>query len=134
MPRSVTLPSGFTVVLREPRELKLRHRKNAMKSLGLSGGLDGNVQLDYGDVANRLGDAVLTAAIVSWNVQALNEHSGAYEGDILLVPANDPVTLDELSIEDVKALEAETADLKAALLPDFGPSPDEKSPTPPSAD
>lgn len=131
MPRAVQLPSGATATLREARELKYRHRKQVLAHLGLSGDMHGNTSIDFGSIASRLEEALITAAVVSWDVPVLDEH-GTPTGDVRLIPAHDPASLDELGVEDAMFLGEQVKELQQVLLPNFGADPSEASPTPPS--
>lgn len=134
MTKEITGPSGFVYTLREPGGLTYKHRKLVLKKLGMNADLNGNVDVDLGAVMGGLEEAVLTVAIASWNVTGLDEDTGARDSNILQIPLHLPENLDQVPAEDAAVLAKATEPLRKILMPEFGPSPDEKSPTPPSAD
>lgn len=129
----ITGESGFTYTVREPRELTYKHRKLVLKKLGLTADLNGNVDIDVGSLMGSLEEAVLSVAISSWNLTAVEEDTGVRGSEILLIPMHQAENLDEVPVGDLPALRKATAGLQQVLMPEFGPDPDEKSPTPPSA-
>jgi hypothetical protein len=133
MTQEITGPSGFVYTLREPRELTYKHRKFVLKKLGLNADLNGDVNVDVGAVLGGLEEATLGVAISSWNVTHLDEDTGVRDSEVLLIPMHVPENLDQIPAEDAALLATATKDLRKVLMPEFGPNPDEKSPTPPSA-
>jgi len=134
MTKEITGPSGFVYTLRESRELTYKHRKMVLKKLGLNADLNGDVNVDVGAVLGGLEEAILGVAISSWNVTHLDEDTGVRDSEVLLIPMHEPENLDQVPADDAAMLAKATAGLRSVLMPEFGPNPDEKSPTPPSAD
>lgn len=133
MTKEIEGPSGFTYTLREPGGLTYKHRKLVLKKLGMNADLNGKVDVDLGAVMGGLEEAVLTVAIASWNVTSLDEETGVRTSDVLQIPLHVPENLDQVPAEDAAVLAKATEPLRKILMPEFGPDPDEKSPTPPSA-
>ncbi|MDI3315880.1 MAG: hypothetical protein QJR12_16870 [Mycobacterium sp.] len=124
--RTVTLPSGHTATLREAGDLKNKHRKQVLKEMGLEvDPATRRATVNGGEFLDRMNSALLRVAITDWTVTG-------DDGQVLQIPSLDPTSLDEISALDGAALEREIGPLREVVLPDFGPSPDEASPTPPS--
>lgn len=134
MTNTITGPSGFEYTLREPGGLTYKHRKQVLKRLGMNADLNGNVNIDVGAVMGGLEEATLIVAIASWNLTALDEETGVRDSEVLQIPIYVEENLDQIPAEDAGVLAKATEPLRKVLMPEFGPDPDEKSPTPPSAD
>ena len=133
MTQEITGPSGFVYTLREPGALTYKHRKQVLKRLGMNADLNGNVNIDVGAVMGGLEEATLIVAIASWNLTQLDEETGVRDSEIVQIPLYVPENLDQIPAEDAAVLAKATEPLRKVLMPEFGPDPDEKSPTPPSA-
>lgn len=124
--RTVTLPSGHTATLREPAELKNRHRKQVLKEMGLEVEAGSRqVTINGGEFMAAMNSAILRVTVTDWDVTD-------DDGETMQLPSLDPESLDELSAADGAFLEKQVEPMRALILPDFGPSPDEASPTQPS--
>lgn len=112
MSKTITLPSGATVTLRDPKTIKYGDRKKLYKSIDGEGS----------DLSRALAmnDALVSILIESWSLQ-------------IPVPAIKADSLDELSITDYDALVEHTKDAQTALFPSLANTPeneqDPKAPT-----
>lgn len=133
-----TLPSGFHVILRDPRTFRVRDRDALLRASEVTEDQAKAAQAGDTTAQERAGvsimDSIAGAAILDWDVQDVDE-LGAYRGPdhVLPVPKQRPdVRLDMLAY-DWAPIEMELLKLRQVLFPDFDVTPDEKSPTPPSA-
>jgi hypothetical protein len=96
MSQKITLPSGATVTLKDPKELRVKDRKRVLKTADVEGG----------DLtrALALGDALIAMLIEDWSLD-------------LLVPALKIDNLDELEMKDYDALVEATKDAQKFLFP-----------------
>ncbi|MBX6769883.1 MAG: hypothetical protein IRY90_22475 [Actinomadura rubrobrunea] len=124
--RTITLPSGHTATLREADDLKNKHRKQVLAEMGLEVNPETRqLSVNGGKFMVNMNTALLRVAVTDWDVTG-------DDGQVLQLPSIDPTSLDKISARDGKALDEEVEPLHAVILPDFAPSPDEASPTPPS--
>lgn len=123
----ITLPSGYKVAFRSTRSVRARDRK----------GLFAGVDFQSND-AMATGMTVLANVekllIVEWDVRDYDDATGEPVGDVLPIPsATEEDVLGGLSLEDANALDEASSEAQKVLLPNFAPSPEADSPTPPSA-
>ena len=112
MSQKITLPSGTTVTLKDPRELRVKDRKRVLKTADVEGG----------DLtrALALGDALIAMLIEDWSLD-------------LLIPALKIDNLDELEMKDYDALVDATKDAQQYLFPSLAESVEnEKDPKAPT--
>ena len=96
MSKEIKLPSGATVVLKDPSLLRVKDRKNLIKA---SDSVEGELSR-----ALVLGDALIAMLVESWSFD-------------LIPPAIKLDSLDELEIPDYDALVEATKDVQAKLFP-----------------
>lgn len=96
MSKEVKLPSGATVVLKDPSLLRVKDRKTVIKA---SDGAEGDLSK-----ALVLGDALIAMLVESWSFD-------------LIPPAIRLESLDELEIPDYDALVEATKDAQMKLFP-----------------
>lgn len=112
MSKTITLPSGITVTLRDPKTIKYGDRKKLYKT----------IDIDGSDLTRALAmnDALISILIESWSLQRP-------------VPAIKPDSLDELEVTDYDALVEHTKEVQTALFPNLANTPeneqDPKAPT-----
>lgn len=94
--KTVTLPSGNTVVLKDPGTLRVKDRKKVIKASDAEGG-------DLSK-ALALGDALIAMMIESWSFE-------------YILPSISISSLDELEMKDYDALVEATKDAQKALFP-----------------
>lgn len=99
MSSKITLPSGATVTLKDPKLLRVKDRKRVLKTADVEGG----------DLtrALALGDALIAMLIEDWSLD-------------LLIPALKIDNLDELEMADYDALVEATKDAQKFLFPSLG--------------
>ena len=99
MSKKITLPSGATVILKDPASLRVKDRKRVLKTADVEGG----------DLtrALALGDALIAMLIEDWSLD-------------LLIPALKIDNLDELEMSDYDALVDATKDAQKFLFPSLG--------------
>ena len=100
MSRTISLPSGATVTLKDASELKVKDRNRIM------------IAGDEGSQAQKgiaIGNALLAAIIEDWSLD-------------LLIPSVKIDSIEELSIPDYTALMKETDTLTKELFPDISDS------------
>lgn len=96
MSNKVTLPSGATVTLKDPKKLRVKDRKAVLKSSEVEGG-----ELSR---AMALGDALVAMMIEEWSLD-------------LPIPAIKIDSLGELEMADYDALVDATKDAQSYLFP-----------------
>ena len=98
MSKKITLPSGATVTLKDPQNLRVKDRKRVLKSAETEGG----------DLSRALalGDALIAMLVEDWSFD-------------LLIPAVKIDNLDELEMKDYDALVEETKDAQKYLFPNL---------------
>ena len=98
MSKKVTLPSGATVTLKDPQNLRVKDRKRVLKSAEIEGG----------DLSRALalGDALIAMLVEDWSFD-------------LIIPAIKIDNLDELEMKDYDALVEETKDAQKFLFPNL---------------
>jgi hypothetical protein len=112
MAKTLKLPSGNTVTLKDLSTLKVGDRKRVIKA----------TDKQEGDLskAMALGDALIAMMIEEWSFD-------------LILPSIRLETLDELSMADYDALTEATKDVQNSLFPSLSDSPaneaDPKAPT-----
>lgn len=94
--KKITLPSGATVTLRDPSELKIKDRKKVIKASEVEGGTLSQ--------ASAMGEALLAIMVEDWSFD-------------LIIPSVRIETLEELSPKDYDALVKETSDASSFLFP-----------------
>lgn len=99
MSKEIKLPSGATVILKDPSLLRVKDRKNVIKA---SDSTEGEFSK-----ALVLGDALVGMLVESWSFD-------------LLPPSVKLESLDELEIPDYDALVEATKDAQAILFPSLG--------------
>jgi hypothetical protein len=103
MSKTVTLPSGATVVIKDPSTLRVKDRKNVMKTADNATGGDLTKAL-------ALGDALVAMLVESWSFD-------------LIPPAIKLESLDELTMTDYDALVEHTKDAQKYLFPTLAETP-----------
>lgn len=112
--KKVKLPSGATVTLKDPKELRVRDRKKVMKSAEMT---DGDLSR-----ALALGETLIAVMVEEWSFD-------------LIIPSVKIESLEELDIRDYDALIEHTKDAQKALFPTIGETPEsEADPKATSAD
>lgn len=96
MSTKVTLPSGATVLLKDPSLLRVKDRKKVMKA-------GENITGDISK-ALALGDTIVAMLVEEWSYD-------------LIIPSIKMESLDELEIADYDALVEATADAQKSLFP-----------------
>lgn len=113
MSNTVTLPSGITVTLRDPKTIRHKDRKKLFANL--DGANDGEMTKVF-----AMGDALMALLIDSWSLE-------------LPVPSVSLESLDELEITDYDALVEHTKEIQKVLFPSLSDTPenstDPKAPT-----
>jgi hypothetical protein len=106
MSKKITLPSGATVTLRDPQNLRVKDRKRVLKSAETEGG----------DLSRALalGDALIAMLVEDWSFD-------------LLIPAIKIDNLDELEMKDYDALVEETKDAQKYLFPNLADTDDNEA-------
>jgi hypothetical protein len=96
MTQKITLPSGATVTLKDPKQLRVKDRKRVLKIADVEGG----------DLtrALALGDALIAMLVEDWSFD-------------LLIPGLKIDALDELEMKDYDALIEATKDAQKFLFP-----------------
>jgi hypothetical protein len=96
MKRTLKLPSGATVSLKDPAQLRVKDRKNVMRAADKA----------EGDLSKALalGDALLAMLIEEWSFD-------------LLIPSIKIDSLDELEMKDYDFLVSETQEAQKSLFP-----------------
>ena len=94
--KEIVLPSGATVTLRDPKQLRQGDRKKIYEAIG-----DGNGSLREGI---SLIDSLITVMVESWTLD-------------LLPPNVRAESLDELSVEDYDVLQEEGEAIMPLLFP-----------------
>lgn len=95
--KTITLPSGATVTLRDPAELRVKDRKKIMRIAD---------QTDGGELsrAMALGEALIAMLVKDWSFD-------------LIIPSVKLETLEELDVRDYDTLIEQTKDAQKALFP-----------------
>jgi len=103
MAEKITLPSGVTVTMKDPKSLRVKDRKRVLKTADVEGG----------DLtrAMALGDALIAMLIEDWSLD-------------LLIPALKIDNFDELEMADYDALVDATKDAQKYLFPSLGDTPE----------
>jgi hypothetical protein len=106
MSKKITLPSGATVTLKDPQNLRVKDRKRVLKSAETEGG----------DLSRALalGDALIAMLVEDWSFD-------------LLIPAVKIDNLDELEMKDYDALVEETKDAQKYLFPNLADTDDNEA-------
>lgn len=105
----ITLPSGATVNLKDPKALRVKDRKKVMQIAESAEG---------GDLsrAMALGDALIAMMIEDWSLD-------------LIIPSVKLDSLGELDVSDYDYLIEQTKDVQKALFPNLAETPEtEKDP------
>ena len=104
MSKEVKLPSGATVTLKDPATLRVKDRKNVMRSADNAEGGDLTKAL-------ALGDALIAMLVESWSFD-------------LIPPSIKLESLDELTMTDYDALVEYTKDAQSYLFPNLAKTPE----------
>ena len=104
MEKTVTLPSGATVTLRDPKTLRVKDRKKVVLASDNAQGGDLSKAL-------ALGDALIAMLIKEWSFD-------------LIIPSIRLEMLDELEMADYDALVEHTKDAQAYLFPSLSETPE----------
>lgn len=107
MAKEIELPSGAKVTLKDPSELKVKDRKQVMKTADSAEGGDLGKAL-------ALSDALVAMLVVSWTFD-------------LPIPSQRLDSVDELSMADYDALVEATKDAQKALFPSLGETPENET-------
>lgn len=97
MSKQVSLPSGATVTLRDPKTIRHKDRKRLFKTLDETG--EGEMSRVF-----AMGDALIILLVQSWSIEAP-------------VPSVSVDSLDEMEIADYDALVEHTKELQKVLFP-----------------
>jgi len=103
MSKVVTLPSGATVTLKDPSTLRVKDRKNVMRSADNAVGGDLTKAL-------ALGDALIAMLVETWSFD-------------LIPPSVKLESLDELTMVDYDALVEYTKEAQKYLFPTLAETP-----------
>ena len=98
MSKTVTLPSGATVTLRDPKTLRVKDRKMLITT---ADAVDGEMAK-----ALALSDALISMLIVDWSLD-------------LVIPSVKKDSLDELEVSDYDFLMEQTKEIQKALYPNL---------------
>ena len=113
MSKQVSLPSGATVTLRDPKTIRHKDRKLLFKQLDNTG--EGEMSRVF-----AMGDALVILLVESWSLDAP-------------IPSVSAESLDEMEISDYDALVEHTKELQKVLFPNLSDAPeneaDPKAPT-----
>lgn len=104
MEKTVTLPSGATVTLRDPKTLRVKDRKKVITTSENAKGGDLSKAL-------ALGDALVAMLVREWSFD-------------LIIPSVKIESLDELEMADYDALVEHTKDAQAYLFPSLSDTPE----------
>lgn len=96
--KKITLPSGNTVTLRDPKTLKVKDRKKVLKAAGEH---DSTIAQGLSII-----DGLIAMLIEEWSFD-------------LIIPSVKIDSLDELDISDYDALSSEAETARAVLFPQF---------------
>ena len=102
--KKIKLPSGASVTLRDPKELRVKDRKKVMKIADSAEG---------GDLtrAMALGDALVAMLVEEWSFD-------------LIIPSVKLESREELDVRDYDALIEHTKDGQKALFPNLSETPE----------
>ena len=101
MSKSITLPSGNTVVLRDPSTLRVKDRK---KVVAAANNQEGLLQ------AMSMTDGLIAVLVESWSFD-------------LIIPSIHIASLDELTMPDYDALALEASKAQSSIFTDFSETP-----------
>jgi hypothetical protein len=105
MSKTIKLPSGNTVTLRDPSELRVKDRK---KVLSAANGQEGVLQ------AMSMVDGLMAVLISEWSFD-------------LIIPSIVIASLDELTMADYDALAVEVSNAQDALFPALNQTPESEA-------
>lgn len=106
MSKKVTLPSGATATLKDPKNLKVKDRKRVMRSAEAEGG-------DLSR-AMALSDALITMLVEDWSFD-------------LVIPAVKVDVLDDLDMKDYDYLIEQTKEAQKVLFPSLAETPENEA-------
>ena len=106
MSKKVTLPTGATATLKDPKNLKVKDRKRVMRSAEAEGG-------DLSR-AMALTDALIAMLVEDWSFD-------------LVIPAVKLETLDELDMKDYDFLIEQTKEAQKVLFPSLAETPENEA-------
>lgn len=106
MSKKVTLPSGATATLKDPKNLKVKDRKRVMRSAEAEGG-------DLSR-AMALSDALIAMLVEDWSFD-------------LVIPAVKIDVLDELDMKDYDYLIEQTKEAQKVLFPSLAETPENEA-------
>lgn len=101
--KKIKLPSGATVTLKDPSELRVKDRKRVMKS---GDSVEGDLSR-----ALALGESLIAILVEDWSFD-------------LIIPSVKIESLEELDIRDYDALIEHTKDAQKALFPNISETPE----------
>ena len=101
MSKNITLPSGNTVVLRDPSTLRVKDRK---KVVAAANNQEGLLQ------AMSMTDGLIAVLIESWSFD-------------LIIPSIHIASLDELTMPDYDAIALEASKAQSMIFTDFSETP-----------
>ena len=105
MSKNITLPSGNTVVLRDPSTLRVKDRK---KVVAAANNQEGLLQ------AMSMTDGLIAVLVESWSFD-------------LIIPSIHIASLDELTMPDYDALALEASKAQSSIFTDFSETPANQS-------
>ena len=106
MSKKVTLPSGATATLKDPKNLKVKDRKRVMRSAEAEGG-------DLSR-AMALSDALIAMLVEDWSFD-------------LVIPAVKIDVLDDLDMKDYDYLIEQTKEAQKVLFPSLAETPENEA-------
>jgi hypothetical protein len=107
MSKTITLPSGNTVTLRDPSELRVKDRKKVFQA---ANGQEGLLQ------AMSMTDGLIAILIEKWSFD-------------LIIPSIVITSLDELTMADYDAIAVETLEAQSSLFPSVAQTPESEANT-----
>ena len=107
MSNKVTLPSGVTVTLRDPKTIRHKDRKKLFSTLDAAN--EGEMSRIF-----AMGDALMILLVEDWSLEAP-------------IPSVNVESLDELEIADYDALVEHTKEIQKVLFPSLSDTPENQS-------
>jgi hypothetical protein len=105
MSKTITLPSGNTVVLRDPSTLRVKDRK---KVVAAANNQEGFLQ------AMSMTDGLIAVLVESWSFD-------------LIIPSIHIASLDELTMPDYDAIAIEASKAQSVIFTDFSNTPENQT-------
>lgn len=107
MSKQIKLPSGATVKLKDPTQLRVKDRKRVMKTADVTEGGDLSKAL-------ALSDALIASVVEEWSFD-------------LLIPSVKIESLDELETADYDFLIEQTKEAQKSLFPSLADTPENEA-------